>query len=122
MKIRIKGNSIRIRLTKTEVNTISTAGYLQEETSFGKDSFVYALQRVEEGNTLSAMLEQNKITMFVPALLTTDWPANSIISFDAHMPIAGDKTLYLLLEKDFVCLDHTTEDQSDNYANPNKIC
>jgi hypothetical protein len=122
MKIRIKGNSIRIRLTKTEVNTISIAGYLQEETSFGNDSFIYALQRVEKGNALSAKLEQNKITLFVPAALTKDWPVNSIISFDAHMPIAGDKTLYLLLEKDFVCLDHTTEDQSDNYANPNKTC
>ena len=28
----------------------------------------------------------------------------------------------LLIEKDFVCLDHTLEDQSDNYANPNKVC
>jgi len=27
-----------------------------------------------------------------------------------------------LLEKDFVCLDHTTEDQSDNYENPNTTC
>jgi hypothetical protein len=111
-----------MRLTKTEVNTISTAGYLQEETSFGNDSFVYALQRVEEGNTLSAALEQNKITLFVPVALTKDWTVNSIISFDAHMPVAGDKTLYLLLEKDFVCLDHSNEDQSDNYENPNKNC
>jgi len=30
--------------------------------------------------------------------------------------------LHLLLEKDFVCLDNTAEDQSDNYPNPNKAC
>lgn len=122
MKLRIKGNSIRIRLTKSEVSTISTAGYLQEETLFGNNSFVYALQRVEHGDALSAALEQNKITLFVPAAFTKDWPVNSIISFDARVPVAGDKTLYLLLEKDFVCLDHTTEDQSDNFENPNKTC
>ena len=122
MKLRIKGNSIRIRLTKSEVNTISSAGYLQEETFFGNNSFVYALQRVEQSDALSASLEHNKITLFVPAAFTKDWPVNSIISFDARIPVAEDQTLYLLLEKDFVCLDHTTEDQSDNYENPNKTC
>jgi hypothetical protein len=122
MKLRIKGNSIRIRLTKTEVSRIATNGYLEEETLFGNNTFVYALQRVDEGDALTATMEQNKITMYVPSALTKDWPANNIISFEANMPLADNKTLYLLLEKDFVCLDHTNEDQSDNYENPNKVC
>ncbi|MBL7700685.1 MAG: hypothetical protein JNM14_00425 [Ferruginibacter sp.] len=122
MKLRIKGNSIRIRLTKTEVNTIATTGYLEEETCFGINRFVYALQRIDEGSTLSAVLEENKITMLVPSAFTKDWPVNDIISFEANIPVEDNKTLYLLLEKDFVCLDHTNEDQSDNYENPNKAC
>lgn len=122
MKLRIKGNSLRIRLTKTEVSTISTKGYLEEETNFGNNKLLYVLQRVDEGNELSAAFESNKITMFVPLSLTKDWPMNNIISFDAHMTVGENKSLYLLLEKDFVCLDHTTEDQSDNYENPNKAC
>lgn len=122
MKLRIKGNSLRIRLTKTEVSTISTKGYLEEETNFGNNKLLYVLQRVDEGNELSAAFEENRITMFVPSSLTKDWPINNIISIDAHMLVGENKTLYLLLEKDFVCLDHTTEDQSDNYENPNKVC
>ncbi|MBK7374129.1 MAG: hypothetical protein KTQ13_01515 [Ferruginibacter sp.] len=122
MKLRIKGNSVRIRLTKTEVNTIATTGYLEEETVFGNNKFAYALQKVEEGNELSAAFDGNKMTMFVPAALTNGWPANKVVGFEASMPVAGNRSLYLLLEKDFVCLDHTTEDQSDNYENPNKIC
>ena len=122
MKLRIKGNSLRIRLTKTEVSTISTKGYLEEETNFGNNKLLYVLQRVDEGKELSAAFESNKITMFVPSSLTKDWPMNNIISFDAHMTVGENKSLYLLLEKDFVCLDHTTEDQSDNYENPNKAC
>ena len=122
MKLRIKGNSLRIRLTKTEVSTISTKGYLEEETNFGNNKLLYVLQRVDEGNELSAAFEENRITMFVPSSLTKDWPINNIISIDAHMLVGENKTLYLLLEKDFVCLDHTTEDQSDNYENLNKVC
>lgn len=122
MKLRIKGNSVRIRLTKTEVNTIATTGYLEEETVFGNNKFVYALQKVEEGNELSAAFEGNKITLFVPSALTSGWPQNDVVGFEATMLLPDNKSLYLLLEKDFVCLDHTTEDQSDNYENPNKIC
>lgn len=122
MKLRIRGNSLRIRLTKTEVGTISTIGYLEEETNFGNNKLLYVLQRIDEGNVLSAAFEANTITMFVPSSLIHDWPVNNIISFDAHMPVDENKSLYLLLEKDFACLDHTTEDQSDNYENPSKVC
>ena len=122
MKLRIKGNSLRIRLTKTEVNIIANTGYLEEETLFGNNKFVYALQRVDEGNELSAALEENKMIIFVPSSLTKEWPTNNIIGFNAEMPVADNKTLFLLIEKDFVCLDETTGDQSDNYENPNKTC
>jgi hypothetical protein len=122
MKLRIKGNSLRIRLTKTEVGTIATTGYLEEETWFGNNRFVYALQRVDEGDKLTAALEENKMTMFVPGSLTKDWPANNIVGFDANIPLTGNKSLYLLLEKDFICLDETTEDQSDNYEHPGMVC
>jgi hypothetical protein len=122
MKLRIKGNSIRIRLTKTEVSIIAGSGYLEEETLFGNNRFVYALQKVDHGNELSAAFDGNKMTMFVPSALLKDWPGNNVVGFDASMPLADNKMLYLLLEKDFVCIDHTTEDQSDNYENPNKTC
>jgi len=122
MKLRIKGNSLRIRLSKTEVSNIVTIGYLEEETLFGINRFVYALQQVEKGDALTAALEENKMIMFVPASLTKDWFENNIVGFEARMPLADNKTLYLLLEKDFVCLDDTTEDQSDNYENPNQTC
>ena len=122
MKLRIKGNSLRIRLTKTEVNTLANTGYLEEQTLFANNKFVYALQRVENGNELSATLDANKITMFVPAALIKDWPENNVTGFNSNMPLTENKSLYLLLEKDFICLDETTEDQSDNYGNPNKTC
>lgn len=122
MKLRIKANSIRIRLTKTEVSKLATNGYLEEQTSFGENKFSYALQAVEDATTLSATFGNNKITMLVPASFTKDWPVNDVISTDAKMPLTEDEFLYLLLEKDFVCLDETHEDQSDNYENPAKTC
>lgn len=122
MKIRIKANSIRIRLSKTEVSRLADTGDLEEQTSFGENKFVYALKCTENGNVLSAKVEPYKITMLVPKMIINDWPQNSVVGFDAKMEVGNNEYLYLLLEKDFVCLDETMEDQSDNYENPNKIC
>ena len=122
MKLRIKGNSLRIRLTRPEVDKLAETGYLEEQTLFAGNKLVYALLSVDSGNELSAELDTNKITMFVPHELIKDWPQNNIVGFNSNMPVTADDTLYLLLEKDFVCIDETMEDQSDNYNNPNKTC
>jgi hypothetical protein len=122
MKLRIKGNSLRYRLSRSEVEKLAVTGYLEEQTLFGENKFVYALQSTNVGNELSATLEQNKITMLVPVNLINGWPENDIVGFNRNMPLTGSNSLYLLLEKDFICLDETTEDQSDNYENPHKTC
>lgn len=122
MKIRIKSNSVRFRLTKSEVQKLFESGYVEESTEFPESRFVYALQRSDTADELSATFRDNKITMFVPASFVNTWPENAVVGIDATLPLAGNDALYLLLEKDFVCLDHTTEDQSDNYENPNKTC
>jgi hypothetical protein len=122
MKLRIKGNSLRIRLTKTEVSELANTGYLEEQTLFANNKFIYALQAVDDAAELSATFSNNKITMLVPASFVKDWPENEVVGINANMPVSENHSLYLLLEKDFICLDETFEDQSDNFENPNKTC
>lgn len=122
MKLRIKGNSLRMRLTKTDVSKLSSSGYLEEHTAFAGNKFIYALQVAEEATELSASLEPNTITMFVPRTFVQHWPVNDVVGCDANMRVSDTETLYLLLEKDFVCLDENHEDQADNFENPNKTC
>ena len=122
MKLRIKGNSIRLRLTKSEVSSLSSKGHLEEHTNFGPNRFEYSLIKVDDSNEMSASFINNNITVYIPESLVHDWPANDVISLDARIPVGENESLYILVEKDFVCLDHTTEDQSDNYPNPAKTC
>jgi hypothetical protein len=122
MKIRIKGPSIRLRLSKSEVHQLVHEGRLEEATPFAGKNFVYALQKTDDGDALSANFEGDIITMYVPQQLIQGWDTNTLVTIDAHMPLPKGDSLYLLLEKDFQCLDKTEEDQSDNYINPNKTC
>lgn len=117
MKIRIKGNSVRVRLTRSEVDRFGAEGSIEEQTSFGPTSLTYALQQSEQ-ETLSASFENNKVTMKMPLKWAEEWLATERVGYESNMPLPDGQSLYLLLEKDFVCLDNTTEDQSDNYPNP----
>lgn len=122
MKIRIKGNSIRLRLTQTEVANFANNGYLEEHTEFGNATFTYALANDAEVLNLSAKMEGAKITMQVPPDLAKNWTSTNEVGFQHKLSLNNGKELFLLVEKDFVCLDNTFEDQSDNYPNPNAHC
>jgi hypothetical protein len=122
MKIRIKGNSVRYRLSKTDVDILTSKGYHEEHTSFGPARLTYALKRKDGVAELSSDYNNNTITTYVPASFLEGWDKNDVIGIDARMPIGNNDTLYLLIEKDFKCLDDTNEDQSDNYDNPNTTC
>ena len=122
MKLRINGNSLRIRLTRPEVSKLADTGFLEEQTLFAGNKLVYALQTTGSGDQLWATLDTNKITMFVPGELIKEWPQNNVVGFNASMPVSEKDTLYLLLEKDFACLTEPFGAQNDNYENPNKSC
>lgn len=124
MKIRIKGNSIRIRLSRTEVDTLGREGYLEELTEFGGNvAFRYALHSKQEIASLSAGFEGNTMSMFVPADMVAEWVSTEKVGYSHYMDIGEGKQLFLLLEKDFKCIDSSVEeDQSDNYDNPLHVC
>jgi hypothetical protein len=123
MKIRIKGNSIRYRLAKTEIDNFRKNGWLEERTEFvNGSSFHYRLEKKAGIENMAASFSGNMICIFVPEKIASEWTTTDVVGFDNKMSIGEGKELFLLIEKDFVCLDHTFEDQSDNFPNPNKAC
>ena len=55
--------------------------------------------------------------MKIPVEFLEELKNTDTVGFDG---ISGQ--VKLLIEKDFVCIDNTDEDQSDNYPNPNLKC
>ena len=113
---------MRYRLSKTDVTLLTEQGYCEEQTVFGPSTLTYALVRKAENDGLTATYTDHKITVAIPDALLQGWADNQVVGFGRHMPLGNDASLYLLVEKDFKCLDDTTEDQSDNYDNPNQTC
>lgn len=122
MKIRIKGNSIRLRITQTEVQNFAKLGVLQESTELPGASLVYRLQQSNSLQQMTADFSANTLTVYIPEPMATQWVNSNEVGYAFNMPLSNGRELALLVEKDFVCLDNTAEDQSDNFPNPNTVC
>jgi hypothetical protein len=109
MKLRIKDNSIRLRLTRSEVSQLASHGQVQSHTELREGHhFNYRLAMAPafgvdfSGNTLTVLVatEQAKL-----------WCQD-----DAQIGIEHTKgALHLLIEKDFTCLSVRPEEQNGDY-------
>jgi len=113
MKIRIKGNSLRYRLTRSEVDRLASVGEVEEAVHFGSSVLFYSI-KINSQSQLSADFSGNRITLYFPAAMLEEWAGTDKVGFEYR----SEGLLHLLVEKDFTCLDKTAEDQSDNYPNP----
>ncbi|MBC7418085.1 MAG: hypothetical protein H7325_08030 [Pedobacter sp.] len=123
MKIRIKGNSIRLRLTKTDVQNLKELGKLEEKTIFSEtEVFKYSLEIDESNIGISAKFDQNKISIFLSKKNVKTLTETDEITVQGNQKNGTANGLFLLIEKDLECLDSTTEDQSDMYKNTKTVC
>lgn len=116
MKIRIKGNSLRYRLTKSEVEKLWREDHLEENTAFPGKSLQYAIYSTDD-SILSADFTGDKIVLSMPKAMIDTLQLSDKVGFEQTTG-----PVYLLVEKDFVCIDKVDEDQSDNYPNPHLNC
>jgi len=116
MKIRIKDNSVRFRLTRSEVAELGTSGILTQVTEFASNIFKYSVM-VKDVEELLADFVDNNIILYMPKSMVDALVNTGKVGFSGQ---AG--AVKLLIEKDFVCIDNTDEDQSDQYPNPKMTC
>ena len=115
MKLRIKGNTLRLRLSQSEVEAFKENGLVKEHIEFGSTTLTYLLELVE-GVEVTAIYELNTIRIGVPQAVKSDWTDTDQVGFDAVVDY-GDQHLEILVEKDFQCLIPRKEDESDLYVN-----
>ncbi len=121
MKIRIKDNSIRLRLDKRDIDQLSKNGHVTSRTMIPGDGcidkFIYALK--EGGSEISALLANNTITISIPKDRVTKWTQSEEVGIEHTLDLKNGDRLRLLIEKDFQCLmDRPHENEDHMFPNP----
>lgn len=120
MKLRVRDNSIRLRLTQTEVELARTDGLVRGTVPLaGNSNFEYVLESSPATVKPEAHMSNNVLTVRIPETEILSWSDSDEVSISATQLLDGGNELSILVEKDFACLaPREGEDESDMYAHP----
>jgi hypothetical protein len=125
MKLRIRGNSLRLRLLQTEVAALAETGVVSEKISFGNSAALsYTVSSSTEAAEVSAQFTGNEILIVLPEKTVKDWANSGQVSIEKEQSAGKDgNTLKILIEKDFVCLERADDpDNMDAFPHPKANC
>lgn len=126
MKLRLRENSIRLRLLQTEVRRLSERGEVSETIVFGAgaaETLTYTLRVRAEAEEISARIACNRVEISLPENAAKNWAETNEIGLYAEQNIDGAKRLKIIVEKDFVCVERPSDaDNKDAFPHPKMQC
>jgi hypothetical protein len=122
MKLRIKGNSLRLRVSRSEVTKLLKGERVEETVNFAPQALAkltYALERESSVVAPTVRYIEGEVTVRIPADQAITWCLTDQVSIVERVGLGPLGALDLVIEKDFACLDRSDEDNQDAFANPN---
>ena len=120
MKLRIRDNSVRLRLARGEVDALRDNGLVTARTAFpGGREFTYVVESSPASVNPGAFFSDSVITVRLPETTVLAWANSEQVSITGEQRLDDSESLSILVEKDFACLaPREGEDDSDMYAHP----
>lgn len=120
MKLRIRDNSVRLRLTRGEVDTLRERGVVSCRTGFpGGREFQYAVESSPACVSPGAFLSDSVMSVRLPETAVFAWATTEQVSIEGEQRLQDGETVSILVEKDFACLaPREGEDESDMFPHP----
>lgn len=120
MKLRIKGNSLRLRLTQSEVAEFKERGNVSDGIIFSSTNTLQYLLAQHRGTTYQASFQEGQIKIEIPNTEASKWCNDEQqVGIYAELLMEDGHSLSITIEKDFQCLtERPGEDESDLFVNP----
>ena len=121
MKLRIKGNSLRLRVSRSELTRFLAGEVVSETIRFAaapEAKLTYALARGTQASAAMVRYGSQEVTVLLSEEQAQSWSQESEVGVYTLVDIAPEGLLELIVEKDFACLDRSDADNKDTFANP----
>ncbi|MDX1499975.1 MAG: hypothetical protein R3176_08765 [Woeseiaceae bacterium] len=120
MKLRIRDNTLRLRLTQGEVAQLRDEGRVAAKTVFpGGREFGYVIESSPARVRPGADFENGTVRVRLPEAAVRDWADSDMVTIRDELALDEGGGLVLLVEKDFACLaPRPGEDESDMFPHP----
>jgi hypothetical protein len=120
MKLRISGNSIRLRVRRSEVAKLTAGERIAETVHLGcseQATLTYAVG-TEAASAVQVRYEGGEILVLLPKDEASIWAGTEQVGIYATVDVGAYGTLDVIVEKDFACLDLSDAENEDTFPNP----
>lgn len=112
MKLRFNENSLRLRLSQTDVARLKQEGRVEHTIFFTpRQTLIYSIEAATVAQ-IGASFEDGRIRVVAPSSVVQAWVDGDEVGIEDPGP-----PLRVLIEKDFQCVHPSSED-ADNFPNP----
>jgi hypothetical protein len=122
VKLRIQANSIRFRITPTELNALATRGAVESSVQFGTtadERFTYALESSAQCSSVCVKYTDRALRVILPTSEVREWASTEQVGIEGVQTAGSNSNLRILIEKDFKCLQpRPDESEVDRFPNP----
>ena len=119
MKLRIHGDSIRLRLSRSEVADFGQHGRVEDTVHFGPGvALVYALESAPDAGSTRAVFDAGAIRIIVPSQAARQWTTTDQEGITAEETLDNKRRLSIVVEKDFKCIHKPGDADEDAFPNP----
>jgi hypothetical protein len=122
MKLRIQGDSLRLRITPSEMKRFLSEGRIEETVHFAADAsarLVYALEHSAAVEGVAVRYVAGEVTVMLPSGQAREWAAGEETGVYGGVQV-GSGLLEIAVEKDWACLDKSNGENEDTFPNPNQ--
>ena len=120
MKLRIRQNSLRLRLNRSDLEQFRKAGICAETIHFAPGSqLTYTLETSSRWTVMDTRYDSDCIRVLLPLKTAEKWAESDQVSISLQHP--GESGPSVLIEKDLQCLNCEGRDLSedaDSFPNP----
>jgi len=128
MKLRINGDSLRLRVSPSEMARLLDTGRIEETIHFAREDdarLTYALEHAATAQDIGLRYRPHEAAVVLSSSRARRWAESDEVGISGHL-MAGERRIELLVEKDFACLDRRDDrkdagkdaESHDTFPNP----
>lgn len=123
MKIRMMGNSVRLRVGRAELARFLADGRIEETVRFAASpeaGFTYALEVSAPGSTAATVrYAPRHLAVQITPEQVDHWRKEDEVGVYTEVDIGAGQALEIAIEKDFACVHGSESENADSFPNPN---
>lgn len=116
MKLRCSSDQIRLRLRKSDIETLQRNGSLEERIPLpGGGQFGFAIRFDGQANEAGLRWEDGLLLVSLPEKQARQWILSDEVGIEAFLATSKQDALHLAVEKDFPCQHQPTQNPEDTF-------